>query len=423
MESTRAYRLFLGAAAAGAGILSVSAALAAEITVWSWGPEFNGVAMEQAATAYKATHPGDSVKVTYFDKGALEQKLQTQLASGNTQGLPDIVLIEDYGAQKYLQAFPGAFEALNDKIDYSKFAAYKVALSSLDGKTYSVPFDSGVTGLFYRIDYLAAAGFKPADLENISWDRFIEIAKAVKEKTGHKMIDQDISSPDLIKILLQSTGSWFFDKDGKPDIVNNAGLKASLAMFQKLMTSGIDKPVSGWTEYVAGFNSGEVASVVQGAWLTAVIKSNADLAGKWGVAPIPALEGVPGAVHASNQGGSSWYVLSSAKSKDAAVSFLSSVWAGNADFYQGILTQIGAVGSYLPARAGAAYQANDAYFSGQPVWENFSKWLAEVPSVNYGLYTNEVLDALKAQMPALVNGQSVDDALKAMNDQVVNQIQ
>ncbi len=56
------------------------------------------------------------------------------------------MLIEDYGAQKYLLSFPGAFEPLTDKIDYSQFADYKVALATVDGQTYSLPFDSGDLG-------------------------------------------------------------------------------------------------------------------------------------------------------------------------------------------------------------------------------------------------------------------------------------
>ena len=41
-------------------------------------------------------------------------KLQTQLLAGTTEGLPDIVLIQDDTAKKYLLSFPGAFEPLSD---------------------------------------------------------------------------------------------------------------------------------------------------------------------------------------------------------------------------------------------------------------------------------------------------------------------
>ncbi len=138
----------------GVSLLSIVPVAAAELTVWCWDPNFNGATMKEAGERYKATHPDVTLNIVDFAKADLEQKLQAQLASGTTEGLPDIVLIEDYGAQKYLQSFPGAFEPLNGKIDYGAFAPYKVELATVDGKTYSLPFDSGVTGLFYRSDYL-----------------------------------------------------------------------------------------------------------------------------------------------------------------------------------------------------------------------------------------------------------------------------
>jgi len=115
-------------------------------------------------------------------KADVEQKLHINLASGVTAGLPDIVLIEDYNAQKYLQSYPGAFADLTDKIKFSDFANYKVGLMTLDGKVYGVPFDSGVSGLFYRTDYLEKAGYKSEDLNNITWDKFIEIGKRLKRR-------------------------------------------------------------------------------------------------------------------------------------------------------------------------------------------------------------------------------------------------
>lgn len=422
--SANGWRRLIGAAVmAGASMLSVSAALATELTVWCWSPEFNGAAMKAAAEAYAKSHPDVTLNIVDFDKGALEQKLQTQLAAGVTTDLPDIVLIEDYGAQKYLQSFPDAFEPLTGKVDYSKFAPYKVSLATVGDKTYSLPFDSGATGLFYRTDLLEQAGFKPADLEGITWDRFIEIGKEVEAKTGHKMIDADINDAGIVRIMLQSAGSWYFNADGTPNIANNAVLKAALTTYQKILQSGIYKPVSGWNDYTAAFMGGEVASVYTGVWIVGGIKGNQELSGKWGVAPIPKLDGVEGATNYSNLGGSSWYVLASSKNKDTAIDFLNTVWAGDVDFYQKILVGQGAVGTWMPAREGEAYKSSDAYFSGQPVWQNFSDWVQKVPGVNYGIFTNEADQAVLAQIPALQAGGSVDDAIKAIDAQVQQQIQ
>lgn len=420
MNATKWHRSLI--AAAGVNLLLATTALADNVTVWCWAPEFNGAAMNEAIARYTAAHPEHTITVVDFAKADLEQKLQTQLASGQTEGLPDIVLIEDYGAQKYLLSFPGAFEPLTDKLDYSQFAAYKVSLATVDGQTYSLPFDSGASGLFYRSDLLAEAGYKAEDLADITWDQMIEIGKAVNAKTGKPMFSIDQNDAGAIRIMLQSAGSWYFDADGNANIKDNPVFKSALTTWVKMLqTPELYKAVSGWGDYTGAFNNGDVAGVFTGVWMTGGIKGN-NMSGKWAVAPTPRLD-IEGATHYSNLGGSSWYVLSSAPSKDAAIDFLKTVWAGDVDFYQKILVGQGAFSSYLPARDGAAYMASDDYFGGQAVWASFSDWQAQIPGVNYGIFTNEADAAVTAQLPGLVAGGSIDDAILAIDAQIAQQIQ
>jgi lactose/L-arabinose transport system substrate-binding protein len=293
---------------------------------------------------------------------------------------------------------------------------------TMGDKVYGMPFDSGVTGLYYRKDYLEAAGYKPQDMQNITWDQFIEIGKRVEAKTGKKMMGLDVNDAGFIRILMQSGGQWYFDKDGHLNIENNAALKAALATEGKIIAANVYKPAAGWNNWVATFTSGDVAAVTTGVWITGTVKAQKDQTGKWGVAPIPTLS-IPGAVNASNLGGSSWYVLASSPQKAEAIDFLNQIYGKDIDFYQKILVDQGAVGSLMVARNGPAYQASDAFFGGENVWQNFSNWLAKVPSVNYGVFTNEVDAAIIAQLPALAKGEPVDQILKAVSEQVKTQIQ
>ena len=413
----------LGVALAGVSFLSVAAASAGEISVWVWDKAFNGDTMREAGALYTADHPDVTINVDdTASQDDIRAKLQTQLLAGSTEGLPDIVLIQDDIAQKYLQAFPGAFEPLSDTIDMSAFAPYKVAAATFDGKSYSVPFDSGVTGLFYRSDYLEAAGFTAADLENITWDRLVEIGTEVKAKTGHLLLDLDLNDTGLVRMMMQSAGQWYFNEDGSLNIVDNAPLKKALETYAKFWQADLVKPVSGWAEYTGAFTSGEVAMVPVGVWITATIKANADQSGMWGIAPTPRLD-IEGSVNASNQGGSSWFVLASSDNKEETIDFLKTVWAENVDFYQDILIKRGAVGSLLAAREGDAFKASDDVFGGAPVWQNFSTWLGQIPSVDYGTFTAEVDAAVQAQLPTIIEGGDLDAALQAINDQAMQQMQ
>ena len=53
----------------GASLLLSSSAMAGEITVWCWDPNFNGAIMQEAGARYTAKHPGTTIKVVDFAKG------------------------------------------------------------------------------------------------------------------------------------------------------------------------------------------------------------------------------------------------------------------------------------------------------------------------------------------------------------------
>jgi len=393
-----------------------------KITIWAWDPNFNIAIMNEAKAIYQKTNPKVDIQVVEMAKADVEQKLNTTLASKTTEGLPDIVLIEDYNAQKYLQSYPGSFADLTGKIKHDDFAKYKVSLMTLDGKIYGVPFDSGVSGLFYRTDYLAQAGYKAEDLNNITWDQFIEIGKKVKAKTGKAMLGFDLADGGLMRIMLQSAGQWYYDKDGNVNLTNNAALKEATETYKKIVDSGIIKKESGWNDWVAAFNKGETASVVSGSWIVGSIKAEASQSGKWMVAPVPRLN-LTESVNASNLGGSSWYVLEGAKNKNLAIDFLNTMYAGNNELYQKILTAQGAVGTYMPAQTGTAYSAADPFFSNQKVYTDMSEWIKKIPAINYGLYTYEADSAIMAAMPDVYSGKiTVDQGLKKAEDQLKNQI-
>ena len=409
-----------GLVLASTGLMS-AAVSAKEVTIWAWDPNFNIAIMQEAAKRYTAKHPDATFKIVDMAKVDLEQKLQTTLASGVTKSLPDIVLVEDYNAPKYLRSFPGAFEPMSGVVDYKGFAKYKVDLMTLNGKVYGLPFDSGVTGMYYRKDYLAKAGFSEKDMENITWDRFIEIGKKVEAATGKKMLGIDPNDNGLVRVMMQSGGRWYFDKDGKIDIKGNPALKASLEAQAKIFKSGIVKPTTGWAEYVGAVNKGDVASITTGVWITGSVKSEKSQSGLWAVAPTPSL-GIPGSVNASNLGGSSWYVLSSGKEKAQAVDFLNEIYAKDVDFYQAILQSKGAVGTLMASRNGKAYSDPDEFFGGAKVWQSFSDWLNKVPSVNYGMYTYEGDAAIAAQLPGLLQGTPVDQILENIHQQLSAQM-
>jgi len=389
------------------------------LTVWAWDPNFNIAIMELAGEMYE----GDVVlEVVDYAKGDLEQKLHTMLASGTTDGLPDIVLIEDYLAQTYIQSYPGSFADLTDAVDHSQFGQYKVGLMTHEEKVYGIPFDSGVSGFLYRTDLLAAAGYEAADLENITWDEFIAIGEDMFEKTGQKLIATDPLDGGLLRVMLNGAGAWYFDDEGKPALEDNVALAEAMRVYAAIVNSPMTKHTSGWGEWVGAINSGDVASITTGCWIVGSVKAGEGQSGQWAVAPTPRLD-LDGAVNASNLGGSSWYILDSSANKTTAVEFMNTMYAGDDAFYQQILMDNGAVGSYIPSATGEAYATADEFFAGQAIYSDLAKWAGEIPQINIGTDTYAADAVIMNLMPAVYEGGSIEEALVDAQAQLESQIQ
>ena len=393
-----------------------------KVTVWAWDPSFNIAIMNEAKVRYEADNPDVEIEILDFGKTDVEQKLHTNLASGSKKGLPEVVLIEDYNVQKYLQSYPGAFHDLTGKINHKDFAGYKVDAMTLENKIYGVPFDSGVAGFYFRRDLIEEAGYTEADIQNITWDEYIEIGKAVKEKTGKYMLTLDPSDGGIIRLMMQSAGSWFFDADGNPSIKGNEALGEILRIYKGMMDAGISKPITGWTEFTGAFNTGDVASIITGAWITPTVMSEESQNGLWGIAPVPRLD-IDSSINASNLGGSSWYVLEASDNAEIAVDFLNKTFGQDVDFYQTILKDIGAIGNYVPALVGEAYKEEKEFFGGQAIYDDFAKWIAQIPPVNYGTYTWEADGVLMAEILNVLNGMPIEEALANTEVQVIQQVE
>lgn len=393
---------------------------ATKLTVWAWDANFNVKAMNMAKDAYGK----DDVTVEVIENAQndIVQRLNTGLSSGTTKGLPNIVLIEDYRAQSFMQAYPDAFYPITESFKAEDFADYKLGPTSANGQNYGLPFDSGVTGLYVRTDYLQEAGYTIDDLQDITWDEYIEIGKAVKEKTGKDWISLDPNDMGIVRVMIQSAGSWYLTADGKTaDLANNVALKEAFEVYKKMMEANIVRIHADWAQYVANYNNGDIATVPTGNWFTASITAAEDQAGKWAIAPLPKLANNDKSVHASNLGGSSWYVLN-VDGKEKAAEFLGATFGSDVELYQKLITDVGAIGTYKPAAEGEAYKAPNEFFGGQNIVADFSKWTAEIPNVNYGMHTYAVEDIIVVEMQNYLNGKAIDQVLTDAQKQADAQI-
>lgn len=346
-----------------------------KITVWAWDETFNIKAANEAAEIYKAEHP-------------------------------DVVLIEDYKIQGYLTSYPDEFADFSDVLNPEDFAAYKTGVNVVDGSFYGVPFDSGVAATFYRKDLIEEAGYTEEDMQDLTWDKYIEIGQAVKEKCGVDMCTLDPSDLGQIRIMMQSAGSWYTDADGNVSFTDNQALK-----------DAITKQTADWDQFVGAFNNGEVASVVSGCWVASSIKAAEDQSGKWAVAPVPRMSENENSINASSIGGGAWYVLQNVGNADLAKDFVATTFGSNVDLMNQLVSDISLVSTLNAAAEAPNVSEGVEYFGGQTVNKDFAEWTAEVPTVNYGMHTYALEDIMSEAVQAIVGGGDMDQVLSDYEEQ------
>ncbi|GAA0365252.1 sugar ABC transporter substrate-binding protein [Alkalibacterium iburiense] len=387
-----------------------------ELTVWTWDPNFNVVALEMAEEIYQEENPDFSLNIVENSQEDVVQRLNTSLSSGVETGLPNIVFIEDYRAPSFLNSYEGSFLPLQDHFNVDDFAEYKIAAGTHDGNVYNIPFDSGVTGNYVRTDYLEEAGYTLEDLEDITWDEYIDIGIDVYEQTGISWITNDHSDLGIMRIMLQSAGVWWTEEDGvTPYIVDNEPLRKSFEYYKEMFDAGIMNVHNEWDQFIQAFNNGDVVTVPTGNWISASITQEESQSGNWGIAPIPRMD-IEESVNASNLGGSSIYVMN-LDDNDLAIDFLVSTFGSDVQFYQDILVEIGAVGAFEPAAAGEAYEYESEFYGGQQIYQDLAEWTQEIPEVDFGQRTYEIQDILSVALQDYIGGADLDDVLENAQQQ------
>ncbi|MBC5625052.1 extracellular solute-binding protein [Clostridium sp. NSJ-49] len=389
-----------------------------KITVWAWDESFNIVAANQAKEIYAKDNPDVDIEVVTMSQDDIVAKLNTSLSSGSYEGLPNVVLIEDYKIQGYLQAYQDEFADLSSVANASDFADYKTGVNIIDGKLYGIPFDSGVAATFYRVDLIEEAGYTKEDMQNLTWEKYIEIGKAVKEKTGVAMCTLDPSDIGQVRMMLQSAGAWYTGENGEVTIAGNQELKDAIKIYKDLTEAGITKQVAEWDQFVGAFNNGEVASVVTGCWIAPSIKKAEDQSGKWAIAEFPKMASNSNSVNASSIGGAGWYVLKNVGNSETAVDFVGKTFASSTDLMNNLAKDINLVSTLNAAASCPNYNAGDEYFGGQEIFKDLAEWTAEVPSVNYGLHTYAIEDIMTEAMQSILQGADIDETLNTFQGQI-----
>ncbi len=357
---------------------------------------------DDLATAYHALHPNVTVKwVVAKTSDDAQANLDTKLAAGS--GLSDIEAVDGDWMPKYKQ-YPDKFVDLSAPDNQGRYADWKAAGGTVDGKVIGLGTDIGPEAVCYHADLFKAAGL-PSDPASVAqlltgdWNNYFQVGQQFE--AGIKKAGIDAAWFDSAGATFQGMANqyanFFEDSSGNVIAGTNPDVKS---VFDQVLTASKSESahLQEWTDdWTAGITGSKWATMLCPAWLIdGVIKAD-DKNGTvkdWNIADVFPNGG-------GNWGGS--YLLVPAQGAHTAEA------AALADWLTAPEQQLKAfaVASTFPSQT-AAYTdptllgTTDAYFNNAPLGQilvNRAKGFADtgvVPykGVNYGAIMTAVQNGL-----------------------------
>ena len=400
-------------------MLGIASAFAEKLTVTAWDANFNGNALQAAADDYKANvDPDFELEINIVSGSSdVENDITNAGSSGDYSLLSDIVLFQDRYIKNFVENYPDAWVSLEGAdINWDDITAVKQSYSTIDGVHYGAPVDNGTAIMAYRVDLLEQAGYTIDDMKGITWEKFLEVGKAVYEKTGKALLSMDGSGNDLPYMMLQAEGVSLW-KDGKPFIVGNEKLRRVVELLIEMEKEHVLILSNDWTGYTnETIMQDQVAGVLNGNWIIPTMTQVADNAGKWQITTMPTLDGGEG--YATN-GGSSLYITGNCKNVDLAKKFLAYTFGGSKVTYDEALRKGGVVTCCISAGQSDVYGEGVPFFNNQPVYKDITEMGAKIIPVEESPFHYVLRGYLGVAMQQIKDGADIDTALKEAEDATV----
>jgi multiple sugar transport system substrate-binding protein len=315
-----------------------------------------------------------------------------------------------------------------DKYDMSDFRKEAVNLYVWDGGTYALPRDYGDQNLFMNLDLFKKAGIEPPTVDwedkNFTFDKFLEIAKALTLKTGSKVDQWGF----LVNRGWRPWASWVYNNGGTAVKRDAKGVATSIALdepnavealqfLQDLMHKHVVAPRPDLETELGGFDlfaTGRVGMMINNP--SSVNQYRTIQAFKWDVATLPIGKATR---RGTGGGGSGWAAGASTKSPKAAWEFIKYISSQQAELDEvevGATTpsrvSVGTGPKFLdptkpPANAKGFTQAQE-YIVRDPVHVKWPELSSRILTPNMDLLWNgsktaaEVVKAIKTDGDALL---------------------
>ncbi|MEA5014802.1 MAG: ABC transporter substrate-binding protein [Candidatus Limiplasma sp.] len=255
-----------------------------ELTFWHSMGGVNGEAITKLVDDFNAAYEG-KIKVNIEYQGTYDDAINKIQAAGMSSMPCDVVQIYDIGTRFMIDsgwALPVQEMIDGEGYDISQIEPNIAAYYTIDGKLYSMPFNSSTPLLYYNKTAFEKAGLDP-ETPPKNFDEIIAMSEKllIKDDSG-KVVQYGFSMGNYGWFFEQWVGRMglhYVDNNNgrgaepatKVVFDENGGAKAILGMWKKLMDEGIITYLGqGNNDAKAAFISGDIAITLES---TAALKS------------------------------------------------------------------------------------------------------------------------------------------------------
>lgn len=393
---------------------SAGAAESGKLVVWAWDQNLESI--NKAFELFKKENADAKVEIDIQNVSDTVSKLSTFFASGAGTDLPDVVLMDNMQIQGFLQQFPDKFVNLS-QIGYDqykdKFSKAQWELLSTGGSIYAFPFDIAPIMVQANTKIFDQVGVNTDSLK--TWDDVMGATKKVTD-AGYAM-NVKFDKREVFA-LLQSAGVGIFDAKGNIDLLNPKVVEA-VELFKKLRETN----TADGTAESAAFGEGKVAMYMKPAWSVGEdMAVQTALSGISKLIPLPKIKDAAGYTSAANDGGSSFFILSSSKLKNTAYKVCEKLTTDLDS--QEIGLKNGLMPGLLAAKDLPSVTKGVDYYNGQAIWKLLSDSAADTAPVYVNQYYSTSQDAFKNIIIDAINAgtdKSAKDLLQEAADTIATQ--
>ena len=292
------------------------------VRYWLWLDDPTEPMFDQLVKDFNATHPGIRIEYQLVPLSEYHDKLVTALAAGSG---PDAGRFKDWWLGEFVKL--NALEPLANSI--GRWPGRGDVIENLwntgkitdTGPVYMMPHQFITFYLYYRKDWFAQAGLKPA----ATFDDFLAAAKKMTDPAKNQYgfgLRGGAGGQDQWLAFMVAGGARMVDGQGRVIINSPEAVKVNqwyIDLFRVHKVAPPSAPTDAYAQVLGAFQAGNTAMMAHHVGSSVLVTQKLG-AGNVGVLPIPAADPAKPATMATMSGN---VVFAASKQKEAAFTFIS----------------------------------------------------------------------------------------------------